>query len=130
MRLFLQRSSLGLNPVSVGLLEASRDQETVDILSPYLDDVLQSIVTIHEEPLDMSKEFLKWKFIKSTSKFLKNASHSRLQMDADGTGSFVGLLNAFRMLLAVRLCKREEDCISALVELEGHIAGLPSKEGT
>ena len=130
MRLFLQRSSLGLNPVSVGLLEASRDQETVDLLSPYLDDVLQSIVAIHEEPLDMSKEFLKGKFIKSTSKFLKNASHSRLQMDADGTGSFVGLLNAFRMLLAVRLCKREEDCISALVELEGHIAGLPSKEGT
>ena len=128
MRLFLQRSSLGLNPVSVGLMEAHRDPGTGDSLAPYFDDVCQSIVAVHEDPLDLTKELLKDQHIKSTSKFLIIASHPLPQ--TDGSLEFIELLNAFRLLLAVRISKREHDIISSLGKLEEYITGLASKKGT
>ena len=123
MRLFLKRSSLGLNPVSVGLLEVYKYLGTGDCLAPYFEAVFQSIAAIHEEPLDVAKELLKAKLIKSTSKFLKSASLPLPQ--TEGGGHFIELLGAFRLLLAVRISG-----FSALGKLEEHIAGLSSKKGT
>ena len=128
MRLFLQRSSLGLNPVSVGLLEAYRDLGSDDGIAPYFDNVFQSIAAVHEDPLDVAKELLKGKIIQSTSKFLSSASLPLIH--TDGAGKFIGLLNAFRLLLAVRISKGEDGGVSALGKLEEHITGLASKKGT
>ena len=126
MRRFLQRSNMGLNPVSIGLLEAYKAMGNKGSLASYVDAVCQSLVAIHEDPLDLAKELSDGHVFQSASKLIKSAS-----LPLTGTivgGEFADMLDAFRLLLAVRMGKGEDAVVAALGMLEQFIAGLASKK--